>query len=157
MRHAKARTGEPGGSDRERRLTEKGRAAAARLGVFLRATGVRPDLVLCSTAARTVETLEFLDLDASVEVLLEDEIYHAGALDLFARLRRLPSSVGSVLLVGHLPTIQELAIAVTDGDEHLDRYPPAALADLRLPIVEWTELVPGVGHLAAFTTPHDLD
>ena len=116
LRHAKAVASEDGGPDRERKLTDKGRKAARNLGEWIAAHALRPDLVLCSTAARTRETLELIlsSFPNRPELLYEAELYLADATRLLARLREVPKSVGRVMMVGHNPGLQELAAALID-------------------------------------------
>src|SRR6202011_1415756 len=106
---------------------------------------------LCSSATRARQTLELLQLGSKTEVLIEDELYGAEASALLARLQRVPAAVGSVLLIGHNPGIEDLARTLV-GDRHSlgERFPTAAVADLRLPIQTWEELDAGTGRLEAF-------
>ena len=67
-------------------------------------------MVLCSSARRARETVEFLDPPGEVQV--EREIYGASADQLLERLRGLSSDIEVAMLVGHNPAIQELAIAL---------------------------------------------
>ena len=79
VRHAKA---EPfGASDHERRLTDRGRAAAREAGEHLRLAGLEPDVVLVSSATRTRETWAELAhaLDAEPEVTLDDAWFTGSA------------------------------------------------------------------------------
>ena len=57
MRHAKSGWDDPSLSDHDRPLTARGVEAAGLVGRHLKQRGVRPDLVLCSTARRAAETL----------------------------------------------------------------------------------------------------
>lgn len=128
------------------------------VGRHLREAGLKPDLVLCSSATRACETLELLRLPAAADVLVEDRLYGAGGSALLARLRRVPRSVGSVLLLGHNPGVEELAdLLVDEGDALPEKFPTAAVADLRLPIRTWKELEPHTGRLAAFVVPRTLN
>ena len=63
VRHAKS-DWSLGMADHDRPLNVRGRASAAAIGRWLREKNLRPDQVLCSTATRTRETLDLLDLDA---------------------------------------------------------------------------------------------
>ena len=56
LRHAKSSWDQPGMADHERDLDPRGLAAARRMGALLRERNLIPDLVLCSTARRTVHT-----------------------------------------------------------------------------------------------------
>lgn len=115
MRHAKA---EPhAGSDRERRLTERGRADAAEAGRWLAAQGFAPDHALVSSAERARETWEALSSAAgwSVRPSLESALYTAAPETVLDMVRQLPEAERSVLVIGHNPTIAYLAQLLDDG------------------------------------------
>ena len=63
---------------------------------------VRPDLVLCSSATRAVQTYEGISagLGSSVAVSVEDDLYGASDTGLLVRLQDVPENVGSVLVSG---------------------------------------------------------
>jgi phosphohistidine phosphatase len=163
LRHAKSSWADPGQADRERPLTPRGRRAARRLAVHLRESGADPDLVLCSPAARTMQTLELVrpGLAGRPEVLVEDGLYGASARELLARLRRLPDEVRAVLVVGHNPGLQELAVLLSREGElrarARDRFPTAALATLALRGDRWEALDEAGADLIAYVTPRALD
>ncbi|MCY3967357.1 MAG: histidine phosphatase family protein, partial [bacterium] len=58
LRHAKSDWHAGASTDIERPLNRRGRQAAAAVGKFLAEAGRVPDLVLCSPAVRTCQTLE---------------------------------------------------------------------------------------------------
>ncbi len=164
LRHAKSSWDQPDLADHERPLAKRGRKAVAKLGRHFRDAGVRPDLVLCSSAARAVETLdgvrEALPPEAELEV--EGDLYGAGSDALLTRLRRVPDEVGSAMLIGHNPAIEELALELAgeedDGDARARmeaKYPTGALATLRFE-GSWGELEPGAAALEAFVVPREL-
>src|SRR5215216_6730711 len=109
VRHAKSSWADPDLADHDRPLNARGRRAATLVGQYLHAAGVHPDLVLCSSATRARQTLELLPLARMTDVLIEDQLYGAGPHELLARLRRIPAAVGSALLIGHNPGLEELA------------------------------------------------
>jgi phosphohistidine phosphatase len=162
LRHAKSSWAEDGKPDRERPLAPRGRKAARRLGGYLRDEGVRPDLVLCSPAARTRETLELIrpGLRDDVEVQVEEGLYGAGAKELLDRLRRLPDAVGWAMVVGHNPGLQQLVVLLArDGplrERAREHYPTGALATLRLSEGGWPDLAPGRADLLALLAPREL-
>ena len=137
--------------------------AAARLREHLRRSRFAPDLVLCSPAVRTVETLDRVrnGLAGDVPVRIEDELYAADADYLLARLRRVPEATGSVMVVGHNPGIEDLVLRLTrTGDpEALGRikrkYPTGGLASLSF-AVAWRDLGWGMATLEAFVVPRQL-
>jgi phosphohistidine phosphatase len=163
LRHAKSSHEDPGLTDHDRPLAPRGRTAAALIATHLREQNIEPDLVLCSTAARTRQTLALIELalGEGVSVRYEGALYDATAEGLLEHVTALPDAAESVLLVGHNPAVQELTLALagTDGGDHAERakekFPTAALATLELPGA-WRELRPGLADLVAFVRPREL-
>jgi phosphohistidine phosphatase len=153
LRHAKSSWDDPNLADHDRPLNRRGQRAATSVGHYFRTQGILPDLVLCSSALRTRQTVQLLQLAPHVEVLIEDGLYGTGPGELLARLRGVGDAVTSLLVVGHNPTIQELAITLTDDQERLQSFPTAALADLRIPVATWAGIGPTVATLDRFVTP----
>jgi phosphohistidine phosphatase SixA len=67
LRHAQTEDTRPGSRDSERRLTPDGERDAEQVGDHLRKQGITIDKVLCSSAARTRQTLELLKLDVQLD------------------------------------------------------------------------------------------
>ena len=165
LRHAQSSHDEPGVDDFERGLTARGQSAAPVMGDQMAAAGWLPDRVLCSAARRARETVEALwrQWPTQPPTQVETDLYGAHPGDLLERLRRLPDESGSVLLVGHNPAIQQLALDLAgtgDADAYAAmraKYPTAALAVLEAEVEHWSELRPGCAVLAAFVRPRDLE
>ncbi|MDE7546787.1 histidine phosphatase family protein [Acetobacter fabarum] len=137
LRHAEAVTPDPGNfstaSDMQRPLTHDGQCAAIRCGIWLHQNGLLPDVVLCSPAARTQQTLSgiqsALPPSSADTVFLCPEIYEANLDTLIRVLRQAPPQARTVLLVGHNPGISEFARWLDSGNEMLDQgFAPASLA-----------------------------
>jgi phosphohistidine phosphatase len=158
VRHAKSSWADPDLADRDRPLNARGRRAGARVGEYLRDTGVHPDLVLCSAARRARQTLELLHLAKTTHVLIEDQLYGAEPDALLARLRSIPDRAASVMLIGHNPGIEDL-VRMLVGDESMlpRKFPTGAVADVRLATRHWNEIEAGIGQLRVFVTPRELD
>lgn len=147
LRHAKAVTGF-GTPDHERPLADRGRHDSAALGDHLRSAGLHPDLVLCSTARRTRETLQGLALDGSA-VQYEEDIYDNEPEVLFDLIRQTDAGIGMLLVIGHNPSSHQLVHDLTgDGP---DAFPTCAMAVIDVPA--WPEVRPGTGTLTATWTP----
>lgn len=155
VRHAQAESWAP--SDVERALTPAGTAAAGTLGGWLRDQGIVPDAALVSGARRTRETWAALG-DAArwqLEPAYDDGLYAAGpdtALDL---IRFAAPEAGTLLVLGHNPTIHFLAQVLADGtgDPALTEsltigFPPASVAVLEFD-EEWADVGEGHGRLVA--------
>ena len=162
LRHAKSSWDDPGLADHERPLAPRGRRAVEAIAAHVNAAGIAPDLVLCSSARRTRETLEGVAVGG--EHVIEPELYDANCQEVLERLHRVPEEVGSVMVVGHNPTLQALVLRLAGGDGASDgsglaevrrKFPTGALATLTFDGA-WTELSPRSARLAAFVRPKSL-
>lgn len=159
LRHAKALPADSSGDDFARPLAEAGRNAATKVG---RGTVDQiPDLVLCSPALRTRETIDLVSRawGHSPEILFEMPLYLAEWDDLLERLRQLPESARDIWLVGHNPGLHELAIefarygGVSLFDSELGRhFPTGTRACFSFDIGEWRALPSARTTLSAFVT-----
>jgi phosphohistidine phosphatase len=160
LRHAKSSWDDPELPDRERPLAPRGRRDAGRIARHLRRAGSTPDLVLCSPATRTRETLELVrPALGDAAVLLEDELYAAPAGRLLERVHRVPDSVASLMLIGHNPGLQDLALLLAASGDELERlrtkFPTAALATLAFD-EGWDRLARSAAALTAYVVPKQL-
>jgi phosphohistidine phosphatase len=160
LRHAKSSWADSGLSDRKRPLAPRGRRAARNLARYMQQEHIRPALVLCSSARRTRETVELLaPALGGVKVRVEDELYAASAAALLRRLRRVPARVPSVMVVGHNPGIQDLALALAARGDALasvqEKLPTGALASLAFRKT-WAALGKGDAELVGLVAPRDL-
>ena len=161
LRHAKSDWSDVALADEQRPLSDRGRRDAKHVAAFLRRTHIEPHLVLCSTARRTRETLELLrtGLEHS-EMRLDSDLYGASATALLDRLHEVPEQVSSVMLIGHNPGLQELAVWLTQPNKRRRsleaKFPTAALATITLPTSSWTQLRQARAHLTDYTTPRQL-
>jgi phosphohistidine phosphatase len=164
MRHAKSSWDDPSLADKERPLAPRGRRAGEVMCDYLRLADVEPDLVVCSPSLRTRQTLERVRpaIGSEAEVTIEPLLYHGGVPDLTERLRRLPDEVGKVLLVGHNPSLQGLAIGLSGGGDRealrriREKFPTAGFAILVFDREHWADLGPGACALHSFVVPRDL-
>jgi phosphohistidine phosphatase len=154
LRHAKSSWDDPALGDHDRPLAARGRKAAKLVGEYLSREQVRISLVLCSSARRARETLDLIAV--SGEIQIERELYGASADQLLERLRRVPDEVASVMLIGHNPAVQDLAVSLVEGSELAARkFPTGALATLSM-TGPWRALELRHAELAAFVTPREL-
>jgi phosphohistidine phosphatase len=162
LRHAKSSWKQRGPSDHDRPLARRGRHATTAIARHLREHGIEPELVLCSTARRAHETLERIEpVLATRAVRVESELYGASASALLDRLRLVPDAVGSVMLIGHNPGLQRLALELTRPApavrELESKYPTAGLAILAFDRPSWAELDRATAELVSFVRPRDLE
>ena len=164
LRHAKSSWDDPGLSDHARPLNTRGRRAASAMADAMRELGLSPDLVLVSSARRTLQTLDALtpfEDGALVEPM--DALYLAPWPRLLDEIHNTPETVRSLLLIAHNPGLHELALALL-GPNEPDRadtrrlaegYPTGALVEFTIASA-WRQLEAGGGRLVRFLAPRDL-
>ncbi len=113
LRHGDAAHGSLDQSDAERPLTHHGRRQAARVSELLDEAGWLPELVLTSPALRALTTAEAVAARSGVAVTTVPSLYDGGVRELQAQLCHVEPSIATVLVVGHNPTLSELASALT--------------------------------------------
>ena len=164
LRHAKSSWDQGSLRDHERPLALRGRRAAPLVGAHMRESGYLPDLVLCSTAVRTRETLEAIlsELDCAPRVEWDEGIYLAAPEHLLEILQTAPEAAESILMVGHNPGTGMLADDLCDEgpiDQRqlmATKFPTAGLAIIELRVDRWEDARSGCGTLKEFTRPRDL-
>jgi phosphohistidine phosphatase len=152
LRHAKAET--PGAElDFDRKLTVKGETDADAAGAWLADERLRPDLVLCSPAARTRQTWHGAAValeqahpgNGSPEVRYEKGLYFGGRTEVFDLLKTVPDTIRTVLVVGHNPTMSEVSVLLVPDDQYDGREVELRTAGLAVHRTErpWSATEPG--------------
>jgi phosphohistidine phosphatase len=159
IRHAKA---DAGRVDMKRSLTAKGARRAAAIGAWLEAAGLVPDRVVVSPARRAVETWERAAEvlgTAAMPPVVDARIYDNTVEAVLAVVRETPEELQTVAVVGHNPSIGELAAVLDDGQgsasalQHLAAgFPTGAVAVFSL-ATPFAAIEPGGAILSEFTTP----
>lgn len=161
LRHAKAEAGHAMQDDHDRALNERGQAVATALGNHLEKRGVQFDLVLCSTAKRTRQTLELLHLSGEPQVEFAQRLYLASANEILQVLATVPDSVSRVLLVGHNPGLHQLCLKLAkQGEEEMIdimslKYPTCSMASFECG-AHWEKIAQANSMLLDFMTPKAL-
>jgi phosphohistidine phosphatase len=168
LRHAKSDWADPGMKDHDRPLNERGREAALAMAAYITEKGYKPELVLCSSARRTIETFDLVKaaLGKHVPVKFEEGLYLAEPRHLLERLRLLHNDVKAVMIIGHNPGVAQFANELCaspddEAEEKLHRrmrekFATCALAVIAVPVKTWRDLRAGGGALKDFVRPKDL-
>ncbi len=168
LRHAKAIPAAPDLEDRDRRLADRGRSDAIRIGQFLKEENCVPELVLCSTALRTRQTLDLVvpQLGAAPVTRLLPELYLARWLTIVNLVRQVRERAETLMIVGHNPGLEECAkkLARPPGDTKARKlhqllqseYPTAAVAVFEFDVDVWSAVERGEGELQNFVRPRDF-
>lgn len=107
-RHAQAEDGHP---DLERELTSKGRRQAAKVAAWLRERLPARYRVLASPAARARQTAAAL----GVEVSVIERLAPGNSANDVLEAAGWPDRAGVVVVVGHQPTLGEIAARLVSG------------------------------------------
>jgi phosphohistidine phosphatase len=162
LRHAKSGWDDPVTRDFDRPLNPRGRRAARTVGAEMKAQGLAFDLVLASPARRVIETLaEVAAGYGEIEPDYDERLYLASAATLLDIVRHAPDGVQRLLLVGHNPGLEELALRLARPDrlrgEVEIKYPTGTVTELELPAEHWAKVKEGTGAILRFIRPRDLD
>lgn len=169
MRHAKSAY--PAGvGDHDRPLAPRGVADAKAAGRWLKDHVGVPDHVVVSSArrARGTWTLAAAELgyigaagyevDADGPLTIDPRVYDASTEALLEVVRELPDRVGTAVLVGHNPGMEDL-VSVLTRDAAKDaaraiatKYPTSGIAVLEHEGA-WHELAPRAAYLRTFAVP----
>ncbi len=136
IRHAKSSWKHPGLTDFQRPLNSRGRRDAPQIGRWMETQGYLPELVLCSAAIRTKETLELMRGVWTTQPQIEycDELYHAEPDVISEVIRMVDDSIQSVMIVAHNPGLETM-IGGLRGE--FEEWPTAAVAVFELDILGW--------------------
>lgn len=164
LRHAKSGLDDPALRDFDRTLNAKGTRAATQVGAYLRREGLAFDRVVASPAVRVTETLAGVESGyaRALAPAQDRRIYLASSVTLLDLVRETDAAVERLLLVGHNPGLEDLAmwlVPLSDDPARVAleaKYPTATLAELTF-ASGWADLAPGTATLTRFVRPRDLD
>jgi phosphohistidine phosphatase len=161
LRHAKSGWDDPSLADFDRPLNARGREAARAMGRAMRELGLAYDRILASPAARVTGTIEeAAEGYGPLDPYYDARIYLAAPATLLEIIRAADDRHERLLLVGHNPGIERLALLLGRGgaldDQVALKYPTGALAEIHFPIARWRDVGESKGTLARFLRPRDL-
>ncbi|ADE14277.1 Phosphoglycerate mutase [Nitrosococcus halophilus Nc 4] len=164
LRHAKSAwdTGSP--SDFKRPLAKRGIRDAPRLGYWMKTHDLNPGYVVSSPALRAKQTTYMVARELNIpenKIHWDERIYEAEVPLLLRVISDCPTSIDTVLLVGHNPGLENLLIflcgeKLTRPAAEGKRFPTAALAQLKLPD-DWSYLEAQAGQLLSLIRPKDIE
>lgn len=153
LRHGKAESPQ-GLADSDRPLARRGRRQSEYAGAECRHRSLVPDLAIVSPALRTRQTWdEFArGLRATPKTALDERIYANSVDDLLELTRETPDEAGTLLIVGHNPSVEGFAAVLDDDADRrgatllVDGYPTGALAVFDVD-TSWPHLTAGTARL----------
>jgi phosphohistidine phosphatase len=165
LSHAKSLWDDPNQTDHARPLNARGQVAAASMGRALRDLGLSPDIVLVSSARRTLQTLDALSPWEDTPLFEPmDTLYLAPASMLLHVIRGVTDTVRSLMVLGHNPGMHDLAVELAGGEATLrhgqhrrlvDGFPTGGLVEYTV-TGPWSSLGAETARIQRFLTPRDL-
>ena len=164
LRHAKSSWNNPAMADRDRPLAMRGIADAPLMGRAMTERGIDPDLVLCSSARRTRDTLALVlpELKVEPKVVYEDALYHASAAEMLEMLRGVQPGASASCWSAITPksmrsrSISSALAPSTTATGSRAKYPTAGLAVVNFTSGSWKGVTVNSGELNLFLSPKDL-
>jgi phosphohistidine phosphatase len=138
-------------------LAKRGERGSKIIGRWLQKSGLRPHVVLCSTAVRARETWTIVSQELSKDLPVEwlGELYHCPVEGFVNVLRQLPATIESVLIVGHNPGMEDLSARLC-GERK--KFPTATIAHLECEIDDWSDFDSDIPcTLKALVRPDDVE
>jgi len=138
VRHAKSSRDDPGLSDKERPLNDRGMRDAPKMGARLAKQDVKPDLMLSSPAVRARTTAELIakKLDYKIkDIVLDERLYAATLGDVLDVIHELGDKPKCVMVFGHNPELSQLATRLAGRDTDM---PTCAVLELAYDIKSWS-------------------
>jgi phosphohistidine phosphatase len=156
-RHAHAGIGS---DDYNRKLDERGKNEAKIMAKFL-LKNKNPDLILCSTASRAIETLNaLLEVDQLVSPVFDKNLYLAEPRIIINSIIKAADNQNTILLIAHNPGIHELSKSLTKNNKKKslqDGFPTASMAFISMESEDWCNLGNNQLRLEKLIRPKDLN
>lgn len=157
VRHAKAEDRAMFLTDHDRQLTSKGTIETARMGRHLHRQGIKPDVMISSTAARAKATATILAEQMhydTEQIQLDEHLFDGGPKAYLAAINALPDDTLSAMIVGHNPDVSYLGEFLTHqpiGDMNTGAVVAVTFAD-----ITWAEVAGRTGSVVFDISPKQL-
>ncbi len=166
FRHGKSGWDAPVSRDFDRPINERGIVGSRLMGAYAAQNSISYDSVYSSPAIRCVETLDAF-WEGYGKILhpnWDKRVYLASGASLFDFLVDIQDDGDHLLMCGHNPGCEELALMLTPDvkgddvrDQIEDKFPTASICEIQLPAAQWSDLTEGSGKIMRFVRPRDLD
>lgn len=159
MRHAKSSWSFDDLSDEQRPLNDRGRDDAPRMGQALARRHARIDLLLASTAVRSLTTAALVAKEIEYpheRIQVRPEIYQADVRTLLQVVRESPEEAEAVLLVGHNNTITDLANLLM-ASPLSEEMPTASIVCLHFQTDRWVDIDRSNAEFYFFDCPRNAE
>ena len=154
VRHAKSGWDDPGLTDFERPLTQRGLRNAPMMGQRLANTGCQVDIIISSPAVRAATTADMIAEEIGFDrnlILRKHSMYVAGLATLLEVIMQIDDCHRHAMLVGHNPGITQLCNHTCAAS--IDNMPTCGIACIEFDTQRWEDTVRKKGRLVEFDYP----
>ena len=155
IRHAKSSWANPLQSDFERPLNDRGQHDAPMMGARLKAAGIKPDLVISSTAKRAKQTVKHIAGGVNYpaeRIQWVEDLYHCVPAVFEEVIYAVDDKIDTLFVVAHNPGISEFAASL-DPSRSVSHMPTCAVVGIEIDTQKWNELPRANKRLFLYDTP----
>jgi len=158
VRHAKSSWNEPGLSDFNRPLNERGKRDAPRMGKRFKEKALTPDRLISSSAKRALDTCTLIA--SAIEfpernIIANKNLYHANEDQILSIVHDLIEPDDVIMLFGHNPGFTDFTNRLMNI--HIDNIPTCGIIGCTLPVDKWSDIKWGSGKMIFFDFPKQTD
>lgn len=155
IRHAKSDWEDTTLDDYDRPLNERGLKDAPFMGKFLQEKGLKPDLIMCSPALRSIKTAELISKEVAYEKIIcpNQYIYEAFVNTLQDIVSFIHDDNDTVFLVGHNPGVSALAYMLSELKQSV---PTCATVEIDFDCDSWMDVSKENSTLISYDSPKKL-
>lgn len=120
----------------------------------LKKKGIKPDLILSSTAVRALEFAEIIadKLDYKKKnIFATKDLYLAGEREMLEIVKNVKDSSKRIFLVGHNPGITDFANSLSNYS--IDNIPTSGIFQIEFDVESWKDIDYGKGKFVSFDYP----
>jgi phosphohistidine phosphatase len=158
VRHSKAVTRKANLPDFQRTLVKAGEKKSMSMAKKIKREGVTPDLMISSTANRSLETAHLFarNLDYPThEIMVKDALYNEMSPEaLLYLIRQVDNRYKSIMLFGHNPAFTDFASHLVRGFDQ--DIPKTGIVGIQFQKDNWKDVSKGSGKLEFFEYPKRL-
>ncbi|MBL8007839.1 MAG: histidine phosphatase family protein [Ignavibacteria bacterium] len=152
IRHAKSSWKHPELSDHDRPLNKRGKHDAELMSETLKARGIKPDIIVTSSAVRALEFAKVIsDILNCKKPVISEKLYLASESGLLGIVKETDEKYNTVFLIGHNPGITYFANLLSGSS--IENIPTSGIAEIGFSHCLWKEIQSGSGELLSFDYP----
>jgi phosphohistidine phosphatase len=132
--------------DFDRNLDQTGIAEAKKLGKFIQTKKIKPGIVYCSSASRTLQTANIFLQESGLESIQLEPVpalYNSNYQTLLLQIQASPPEIDCICIVAHNPGVSQIATMLCQS-EHFQLAPGSAVC-LEFDTDKWQKVSGGSG------------